>query len=1607
MSYLIRLTAVSVVAALSSLTAAAGAQDAGDADRLAELLQQNRQLAERLNFLEARREAFRWARFAEGSLLRTGTVLSISPLPDGRLAFATDEQGLVIYDGSRFEVLDSTDSPLADNFVTEVAAADSNLLYIGTDQGLFTYEKGIVRKVENLPAELESATVSCLASGGDGRLWVGTQGMGLWLLESAQWRNWRTGEDTTGLADDDINDIALAPGTGQVWVATAGGGVSRLDGGVWTTFRQPLGEGSQEVYSIIADPDGLVWIGTVAAGAGFWDGASWLKAPQPVEEGTGVVHVSLIDGGDLFFGTTAGAYLYERNENRWERLPVPEELAPYPIVSSAEFHNHLWLSPAGQGLYLFDRGLIRRYSAANGLPSDNVYNIAQSADGRIWCSTWNGIGIYDGRRWHRLGRDQGLPDDLVTFVLFEPEGKTFFGTHHGLAVLDGGSWRVYDRDSGMLSNTVNHLALGPDGRLWISTEGGGLACLKGDSLWVYTRENGLPVNQVQAAAPAPDGTLWIATKAGLAVMRNGSIAAIAGLEEGAPPAAHFTCLFTAPDGTLWAGTNGLGLWRRSPDGVWTGFSAEDGLAANQVLAISRLTDGRMLFGTQMGLTAFDGQHWRSYGTSDGFNPGAVRYIFTDRDGSVWLAGVEQGVVRFEPGRLAEPETFIACPDSTLRSVSPENHPVVMLPGWAADSTPKAGKLFYFGNSFYRELADFARTDTLTVDRFTVEATAVMPWWIVPPAAFRYAWRLDNGPWSGFNYGGTLPLFDLGRGPHLLQVRAKGPHLRVDSTPATYRFYVDLPTFWSDWRTWAVASALLLAALVILRRRQLAWWVRRIRYRHFRPITPNPFHPNSPLAADEQIIGRKDILDSIGGVLSGAEKGSVVLHGGEKIGLTSFLRQCAELAGKAGVKVVRLDLAREYFTDIASLADRITALLADGQEEEGRTEGGSPFERLVEAIHRSDSPVLLLFDDAELAARLVGREGERGEKLLATFRELVLDEKGASFIFAPAGLEAFREQAGVLFDMSRIFKLGPVALEESTAILTQPLEGRAFLHDEASALLVRLAGGHPYLLHYLGQELVEEINQAQTNFVTLEMASRTVDRLIGNPPVYLLDLWDELTRREKLLLAAAYSTDGGAELGLQDIAFILATHRIDIVPEELAKASADLARRGLLETGGEGRITARDSLLGRWIKAGPSIAGIYAAEDYDIGEELHRLADELSHSFRLDELVERVVKFLEDVLHCQWDALYALTTYKTEDNEVPADLLAFSGRAKEDGSLPVRIPGSLLDSLIRRGEAVVPWESAQESRPAAAVFEPGTLVLALLARGVPVGLLALGPRRDGERYSRRDRTFCRTCAEQAAVALENVRMYQEETEKERLRQELDTARRMQMAILPERKPEVPGLDCFAHLNPATEVGGDYFDYRLLDSGEFIFLIADVSGHGVSAGTLVSMSKSCVFNQVRFNYGVAEMMTALNEMVRGTLAERLLMTLCYTIFDTRTSTLTYSVAGHPFPYHYCAADGVLSELELVAYPLGVTGKARYKVESRKFGQGDVFVFYSDGIIEAANPEGEQFGFERFEQAIRDNRGLDAESVAGNILESFDRFREGVPQADDVTLVVIRIK
>lgn len=255
------------------------------------------------------------------------------------------------------------------------------------------------------------------------------------------------------------------------------------------------------------------------------------------------------------------------------------------------------------------------------------------------------------------------------------------------------------------------------------------------------------------------------------------------------------------------------------------------------------------------------------------------------------------------------------------------------------------------------------------------------------------------------------------------------------------------------------------------------------------------------------------------------------------------------------------------------------------------------------------------------------------------------------------------------------------------------------------------------------------------------------------------------------------------------------------------------------------------------------------------------------------------------------------------------------------------------------------------------------------------------------------------------------------ETERMSQELATARKIQQAMLPASAPFDKSLNIDFYLETSTEVGGDYFDFLPLGDSKLAFVIGDVTGHGVPAALLMAVIKSCLHTQVLTNHKVSEVMTIANSILHQSSFERRFMTFFYSILDTETGRLTYANAGHLYPYLYRQATGELYTLEMASYPLGVRPMLVVHEKEVILEQGDVLFFYSDGIIEAKNEAGEEFGFERLEGLIREHGHRSAETVKAKILESWQGFvsdgvaadRTTAPLAlradDDVTIVVVK--
>lgn len=238
---------------------------------------------------------------------------------------------------------------------------------------------------------------------------------------------------------------------------------------------------------------------------------------------------------------------------------------------------------------------------------------------------------------------------------------------------------------------------------------------------------------------------------------------------------------------------------------------------------------------------------------------------------------------------------------------------------------------------------------------------------------------------------------------------------------------------------------------------------------------------------------------------------------------------------------------------------------------------------------------------------------------------------------------------------------------------------------------------------------------------------------------------------------------------------------------------------------------------------------------------------------------------------------------------------------------------------------------------------------------------------------------------------------------RMRDELQYARQLQISMLPECAPSLDWVDVAGASVPATEVGGDYFDYFLL--GESLAIVeGDVAGHGLASGIVLASLRSG-FTLLRDALAdPAAVLQRLHNLVAETSRHRTLVTCAVLRLDPVTRRARIASAGHP-PL-IIRNEHETTALDLFAPPLGVRLPMSIAQRDLSFAPGDVFVLHTDGVYESASPSGESYGIERIVDVVRMRAGDDAATIRDAILRDVEQFRGGEPAGDDVTVVVARI-
>jgi sigma-B regulation protein RsbU (phosphoserine phosphatase) len=245
------------------------------------------------------------------------------------------------------------------------------------------------------------------------------------------------------------------------------------------------------------------------------------------------------------------------------------------------------------------------------------------------------------------------------------------------------------------------------------------------------------------------------------------------------------------------------------------------------------------------------------------------------------------------------------------------------------------------------------------------------------------------------------------------------------------------------------------------------------------------------------------------------------------------------------------------------------------------------------------------------------------------------------------------------------------------------------------------------------------------------------------------------------------------------------------------------------------------------------------------------------------------------------------------------------------------------------------------------------------------------------------------------------------EREQLEMELEFLQTVQKALLPQQPPGIPDLNLAAFSRPAQIVGGDYFDFLRFKDGAHGLVIADAMGHGVSASLLISSLQAALRTLVPDSVSPADVMQRVNRIFLHNINFTTFVTALLGHYEPATRSFTYCNAGHNPPLLLNARDGGETWLTPTGAAIGLMESYVPTTQTISMRQGDILVFYTDGVTEASSPRGELFGRERLAQVVRQNAGLPAQELLHSLRQALNDFSDGKQLEDDVTLLVCRLE
>jgi sigma-B regulation protein RsbU (phosphoserine phosphatase) len=398
--------------------------------------------------------------------------------------------------------------------------------------------------------------------------------------------------------------------------------------------------------------------------------------------------------------------------------------------------------------------------------------------------------------------------------------------------------------------------------------------------------------------------------------------------------------------------------------------------------------------------------------------------------------------------------------------------------------------------------------------------------------------------------------------------------------------------------------------------------------------------------------------------------------------------------------------------------------------------------------------------------------------------------------------------------------------------------------------------------------------------------------------------------------------------------------------------------------------------------------------------LYDVSKTLSSTLNIDEVLRKILESLQEVVGFNAGGVFLIN----DKNGLISTAYSVGYAAEKEKYLKLKVGQGLVGWSIKTGEAmIVPDVTRDDRYVSARAGTKSEIVAPITIDGRVLGVLNLESDNEGA-FDQKSLDLITAFASHAAISIERAYLHNKMLENRRLDEQLKIARQIQLTFLPKNDPVVEGYDISGINIPSGEVGGDYFDFINIIENQIGIAIGDVSGKGVPASLIMASFRASLIAEIRNNYAIRVICSKVNSLMCESVEQGNFVTAFYGVLDSKNDIFTFANCGHNQPI-LLKHDGKVEFLKEGGMALGVVLDANYEERPIFLQTGDIIVFYTDGVTEVNNNDGEEFGQKGLIEVLKENRTRSAREIHERIYNRVTDFASRNQVYDDLTMIVLK--